>query len=198
MAAAARRPEERRIIIPWPPEWRAVVDLLVERFFEKLREEGGLPIQQPIITVALSAFYDITRMTYPKREQSVILDFDLDPGESGTITLPIPKGKCCIQREMQEAGDYAVKYSLYIDGKGADSLAISEHRVATRTLPFARRWEKYNYIYISYENTDDARPAWFQFAAAGLFVDAERWRTLWKPRVVEIARQIFPDIDKED
>jgi hypothetical protein len=138
-------------------------------------QEGGAEAPLPVLGVPRSfdelVFHAV--LLTPSREVSVVVEQTIAPGASGSVTVNIPANRVDVARTFREAGDGSVSYEIEVDGPGR--VAVAQHRVTGGERSFARYFEKYGSVTISFTNHDLANPALLQIEWISVQADTTKW-----------------------
>ena len=109
------------------------------------------------------------------REVPTIVEQTIAPGATGSTTISVPVNRVDVARTFREAGDGSVTYRIEVDSAG--QTAIPNHRVtgAAAERTFARFWEKYRSIIITFTNNDLVNSALLQIEWTSIQVDTVKW-----------------------
>ncbi len=108
------------------------------------------------------------------REVTVVVEQTIVPSGSGSVTVAIPANFVDIARDFREAGDGSVSYRIEVDGVGRT--AIADHRIlGSPNRQFARHWEKYSTILVTFTNTDAVNSAILQIEWISHQIDTTKW-----------------------
>ena len=110
----------------------------------------------------------------PAREVSVVVEQTIAPGASGSTTVAIPAGVVDVARTFREGGDGSVSYRIEVDGAGRTAMA--QHRVTGAERTFARFFEKFTSVIVSFTNNDPVNPALLQVEWVSLQIDSAKWQ----------------------
>ena len=108
------------------------------------------------------------------REVAVVVEQTIVPSGSGSVTVVIPANFVDIARDFREAGDGSVSYRIEVDGVGRT--AIADHRIlGSPNRQFARHWQKFSSVLITFTNTDAVNPAILQIEWISHQIDTSKW-----------------------
>lgn len=108
------------------------------------------------------------------REVSIVVEQTIVPSGTGSVTVLIPANFVDISRDFREAGDGSVTYRIEVDGVGRT--AVADHRIlGSPNRKFARHWEKYTSILITFTNNDAVNSAILQVEWISHQIDTTKW-----------------------
>ena len=107
------------------------------------------------------------------REVPTIVEQSIAAGASGSTTVSIPANLVDVARRFREGGDGAVTYRIEVDGVGRT--AIPDHRVTGADRDFARYYEKYSSIIITFTNNDLVNASLLQIEWTSVQIDTTKW-----------------------
>ena len=136
-------------------------------------EEAAPPTPNLLIPNSFDEMIFHAVLLTPAREVSVIVEQTIAAGASGSVTVSIPANVVDIARFFPEGGDGSVSYRIEVDGAGRTTLA--DHRVTGVERQFARYWEKFNTVLISFTNNDAVNSALLQIEWVSVQIDTVKW-----------------------
>jgi len=146
----------------------------------------------PVVAVALEQVYTAIRILHPDADVHVAVDETLAPGYSGTMEVPLPPGRMCVQRYGLEWGDPEVKlrWRIDVDDPAHEAAALHSVPPVPTWFEYAKFWEKREKLFLYRENTDTVNPRTYHLSIYAVQPTPAQWAA-WKPVISDFAQKVL-------